>query len=940
MLFFSFFSFFFLFLGENLSLTFFRFPPTSSKKQSDYDFGPEDAADGNDGNSNTSRAASPCGGWLVANPTVRQAASSTLDLVLAGTSAAVMMIEGYCSFLEDEVMVAAVELGAAAVAATASAVDEWAAGVRAAAGTEKRTDRVLPDPSLFERVCEFASAPLSEVFGSSSKAAAGRSKEELSASVAEIRRGAAAAVGLGSDGASAAVAAAAGISGGDGSGDRASSAASAAASTASSDDDEGASGIPSPPPSVKPSEAAFNAAFKRATSAAMRSAALGSGGVRSDGRAVGEVRPIAARAGLLPRTHGSALFTRGETQAVSFSFFSFGGRERERESTGGGRKKKLTFFSFFFPTKKKKKKKKKHPQLAVTTLGAASSAQRVDSMTIAAASNDSGGDSSSSNAESNSTFYLQYFFPPCSVGETGRVGSPGRREVGHGALAERALAPVVPSQEEFPYTVRVESTITESNGSSSMASVCGGCLSMLDAGVPLKAVVAGVAMGLILEKDDSSKTARFQILTDILGSEDALGDMDFKVAGDADRVTAFQMDVKVDGITPAIISAALSAARDARRVVLSEMAKCSPPPRRALAPHAPRIELVRVPSDRLGQIIGPGGKTIRGIREASRCDSVNVLPDSENSADGTSLVELCDASPEAVAAAKAMVLAIAIDPPPGSQFPRSRVNSVERFGLIVEFVPGKSGLAHVSELPFNKSDPESYSVGDKVDVVLLEGENGRYKLSLRAFPGSGGSDGEGEEGGERMRVRGVGGGGGSSSSSSRWAESSSSSSTSSSSSYSSAPPRSNRREEFSSPPPRAPLQPVEEGAVFRGATVRGVQPFGVFADLGGGRSGMVHVSELREPRPADPGERYARGDKVDVVVLSAENGRISLSEKRVVEAAAGKSAAGGDDFDDDDGDGDDDGAAPRTPQQLAEETGRRLGLMEDDEDDYDESDFA
>ena len=581
-------------------------------------------------------------------------------------------------------------------------------------------------------------------------------------------------------------------------------------------------------------------------------------------------------------------------------------------------------------------------------------------MTIAAASGGSGGGGGDASAAENSTFYLQYFFPPCSVGETGRVGSPGRREVGHGALAERALAPVVPSQEEFPYTVRVESTITESNGSSSMASVCGGCLSMLDAGVPLKAVVAGVAMGLILEQpddDDPSKPARFQILTDILGSEDALGDMDFKVAGDGDRVTAFQMDVKVDGISPAIISAALAAARDARRAVLAAMAGCSPPPRGALGPHAPRIELVRVPSDRLGQIIGPGGKTIRGIRDASGCDSVNVLPDPGDAArpaslpEGTSLVELCDASPEAVAAAKAMVLAIAVDPPPGSQFPRSRVSSVERFGLIVEFVPGKSGLAHVSELPFSKSDPESYAVGDKVDVVLLEGENGRYKLSLRAFPGSGGggggggSDDEGGEGGERMRVRGGG-------DNSRWAESSSSSS-SSSSSYSSAQRSSSNRSRDDAPPPpppRAPLQPVEEGAVFRGAAVRGVQPFGVFADLGGGRSGMVHVSELREPRPADPSERYARGDRIDVVVLSAENGRISLSEKRVegaaaaaaaaaAGAAAGKSAA--DDGNGDDG-GDDDDGAPKTPRQLAEETGRRLGLLEEDDedDDYDESDFA
>lgn len=300
--------------------------------QSDYDFAPEDAADGDDGNAKTSRAPSPCGGWLVANPTVLQASLSTLDLLLAGTSTAVMMIEGYCSFLEDEVMVAAVELGAAAVAATAAAVDAWAAGVRAASGLEKRGDRVLPDPSLLGSVAAFAAAPLAEAFGS------GKSKDELSASVAEIRRRAAAAAGLAVASPSAAA------SGGDGSGDRASSAAAAASSTASSDDDDGGEGRGGP---VRPSEAAFNAAFKKVTSASMRSAVLDSG-VRSDGRAAGEVRPIAARAGLLPRAHGSALFTRGETQAVR-AFFEFlifflsfflsrvERRSREGRRRGGGK---------------------------------------------------------------------------------------------------------------------------------------------------------------------------------------------------------------------------------------------------------------------------------------------------------------------------------------------------------------------------------------------------------------------------------------------------------------------------------------------------------------------------------------------------------------------------------------------------------------------------
>ena len=279
---------------------------SSHPYQSDYDFSREDAADGDDGKGRTSRAKSPCGGWLVANPTVRQASSSSLDLVLAGTATAVMMIEGFCSFLEDSVMVAAVELGAAAVAATAAAVDEWALAVRKEAGVEKRTDRVLPDPSVYDSVREFASPLLDEAFRS------GKSKEELSASVAEIKRGAAAAVGL----VDASTSTSAAISGGDGSGDRASASSSATVTTASADSDDEGGGRGGGKAGLKPSEAAFNSAFKRVTSASMRSAVLDSG-VRSDGRAADEVRPIAARAGLLPRTHGSALFTRGETQAVS-----------------------------------------------------------------------------------------------------------------------------------------------------------------------------------------------------------------------------------------------------------------------------------------------------------------------------------------------------------------------------------------------------------------------------------------------------------------------------------------------------------------------------------------------------------------------------------------------------------------------------------------------
>jgi polyribonucleotide nucleotidyltransferase len=683
---------------------------------------------------------SPCGGWLVANPTVAQADSSALDLIVAGTSRAVLMIEGYASFVPDAVMAAAVRVGAESVAVVAAAVDGWAAAV----GKPKSADRTLPDPKLVAIVKASASDALADAFRTP-----GLSKTELSGRVDAARRAAAAAAGV-------------------------------------------EVGTPPDPTSDTPTEAQLHTAFKGVLSAAMRAALLDTG-MRSDGRAADAVRPIASRAGLLPRTHGSALFTRGETQAV-----------------------------------------------AVATLGSDDAAQKIDDLATVA-------------RDASRRFYLQYYFPPCSVGETGRVGAPGRREIGHGALAERALAPAVPERAAFPYTVRVESTITESNGSSSMASVCGGTLAMLDAGVPLAAPVAGVAMGLILEKQDSEtggddREPRFLILTDILGSEDALGDMDFKVAGSADAITAFQMDIKVEGITLAVVEAALAAAGKARAHILGEMEKCAPPPRRALSPYAPRIELLTVPPDRLGTLIGPGGRTVRAVRDATGCTEVQVV-DNEGG-----VVELTAPSDASLDAARAMIYAIVTDPEPGTPFPGSRVVSVQRFGLVVEFVPGKSGLAHASELPPGRGVDE-YEVGDRIDVVVLEAGDGRYKLSAR-----------------------------------------------------SASERADDADRDPPPPPGPPPPPPTPGRIYRGATVRGVAAFGVFVDLGGGASGLAHVSELTPPRPADAGDRFEKGDKVDVVVLAVgDGGKVSLSQRQVDAYAA-------------ESEGDGEGDAPGTP--VAREVAR------------------
>ncbi|MEC9102941.1 MAG: polyribonucleotide nucleotidyltransferase, partial [Pseudomonadota bacterium] len=291
-------------------------------------------------------------------------------------------------------------------------------------------------------------------------------------------------------------------------------------------------------------DANLGSALKKLESTVLRSTVVKEG-KRIDGRALDQVRAIEVETGLLPRTHGSALFTRGETQG-----------------------------------------------LVVTTLGTGDDEQIIDAL----------------HGNSRSNFLLHYNFPPYSVGEVGRVGSPGRREIGHGKLAWRALQAVLPAPTDFPYTIRVVSEITESNGSSSMASVCGGSLSMMDAGVPLKAPVAGVAMGLILEDD-----GRFAVLTDILGDEDHLGDMDFKVAGTENGITSLQMDIKVQGITPAIMEQALAQAKDGRMHILSEMSNALTEGRREFSAHAPRIETMQIPTDKIREVIGSGGKVIREI---------------------------------------------------------------------------------------------------------------------------------------------------------------------------------------------------------------------------------------------------------------------------------------------------------------------------------------
>ena len=379
------------------------------------------------------------------------------------------------------------------------------------------------------------------------------------------------------------------------------------------------------------------------------------GGKRIDGRDTTTVRPIVSETGLLPRTHGSALFTRGETQG-----------------------------------------------LVVTTLGTGDDEQFIDAL----------------HGTFKSNFLLHYNFPPYSVGEAGRVGPPGRREIGHGKLAWRALQAVLPAPTDFPYTIRVVSEITESNGSSSMASVCGGSLAMMDAGVPLKSPVAGVAMGLILEDDGD-----FAILTDILGDEDHLGDMDFKVAGTEKGITSLQMDIKVAGITPEIMKQALAQAKDGRLHILGEMSKALTEASE-FSVHAPRIETMNIPTDKIREVIGSGGKVIREIVETSGA-KVDINDDG--------VIKIASPNGEAIQKAYDMIHSIVAEPEEGQVYDGKVVKIVD-FGAFVNFFGKRDGLVHVSQIENRRLNHPSdvLKEGQDVKVKLLGfGDRGKVRLSMK-----------------------------------------------------------------------------------------------------------------------------------------------------------------------------------------------------------------
>lgn len=384
---------------------------------------------------------------------------------------------------------------------------------------------------------------------------------------------------------------------------------------------------------------------------------------RVDGRGYEDLRPLYAEVGLLPRTHGSGLFSRGETQA-----------------------------------------------LAITTLASGEEAQDLDGYT---------------GGVTTKRFILHYNFPPFSVGETGRTGSPGRREIGHGALAERSIAPIIPSEKVFPYAIRVSSEIMGSNGSTSMASVCSGCLSLLDAGVPILAPVAGISVGLVTEHDNDGKLKRHTLLTDILGSEDHFGDMDFKLCGTKNGITGFQLDLKLPGIPLSLLEDAIHRAKAAREIILGVMNETMNQPRAELSQYAPRIETIKIKPDKIGLLIGPGGKTIKGIVAETGAE-INIEDD------GT--VKIYSNNSAAMARAKEIVTGLTKEIEVGEVY-TGRVVSTKEFGAFVEVLPGKEGLVHISELAdFRVRRTEDVvKVGDMIVVKCIGvDEKGRVKFSRKA----------------------------------------------------------------------------------------------------------------------------------------------------------------------------------------------------------------
>ncbi|VVA36258.1 PREDICTED: polyribonucleotide nucleotidyltransferase [Prunus dulcis] len=593
------------------------------------------------------------GDKFIVNPTTKEMEDSELDLLLAGTDNAILMIEGYCDFLPEEKLLQAVEVGQEAVRAICNEVE----ALVKKCGKAKMLDAIkLPPPELYNHVEEIAGDELVRALQIRDKIPRRKALLSLEGEVLTI---------LTEKGY---VSKDVALGGSETIPDIFEDEDEDEEVVVDGEVDEGDVHIK---PSLRKSTPLFfsevdvKLVFKEVTSKFLRRRIV-EGGRRSDGRSPDEIRPINSKCGLLPRAHGSALFTRGETQS-----------------------------------------------LAVVTLGDKQMAQRIDNLV---------------GVDEWKRFYLQYTFPPSCVGEVGRNGAPSRREIGHGMLAERALEPILPSEDDFPYTVRVESTITESNGSSSMASVCGGCLALQDAGVPIKCSIVGIAMGMVLETEEFGGDGAPLILSDITGSEDASGDMDFKVAGNEDGVTAFQMDIKVSGITLPVMREALLQAKNGRKHIIAEMLKCSPPPSRTLSKYAPLIHIMKVKPEKVNLIIGSGGKKVKSIIEETGVDAIDTQEDG--------IVKITARDLASIEKSKAIITNLTMVPTIGDIYRNCEIKSIAPYGVFVEIAPGREGLCHISELSSNwlAKAEDAFKVGDHIDVKLIEvNEKGQLRLSHRAL---------------------------------------------------------------------------------------------------------------------------------------------------------------------------------------------------------------
>jgi polyribonucleotide nucleotidyltransferase len=568
--------------------------------------------------------------WIF--PTNQQMEQSALHLTVAGTKDAVLMIKGAAEFLPEETMIQAVQAGHDVIQVLCDGI----AALGEKLGIVKNYSTIVPPtPGLQDRVNQVMQDRVDAMFAMS-----GQRKEQFGQTMSQLSKDVITELA---------------------------------------------------PEFEDVSEGAIKSAFKTLLSNRLVVKAK-TEGLRCDGRSLTEVRRLDMTAGFLPRTHGSALFTRGETQTI-----------------------------------------------ATATLGDSGMRQKIDSL----------------DGLEEKRFYLQYTFPPSSVGETGRVGAPGRREVGHGNLAERALVPTLPSEIEFPYTIRVESLITESNGSSSMASVCGGCLALMDAGVPIKSPVAGIAMGMLLDEKSGLSDESAVILSDILGAEDALGTMDFKVAGNRVGITTFQLDIKCEGLTIETMKRALAQAREGRLHILDEMEKVLAAPRDELPASVPRMATFQIPYETIGRVIGPGGKQIRAIIDDFKLVNMDV--------DDSGRVQVTSYSTSKLAEAEAFVmslvgsgtgstggsgrkekLAYAGPDPVEGEIYTGKITGIHQFGVFVEILPGAEdgstpgleGLVHVSELAKDRiRNCEGFmkSMGvDELTVKYLGKEKGKIKLSRKA----------------------------------------------------------------------------------------------------------------------------------------------------------------------------------------------------------------